>query len=158
MVNTDGGTGFSGGLTLSGSIEWTDVKPGMVVMGSANRSILFGGIGPRHEVSIGYRFKISRIPVPSSEALKIIQTSEADIASESEWELANSRGLLSAEIGCIERLEDRHHGYWERFATADLTTSRIEVCKILDIGRRADQCQSNAQLFLRLKKPNLFAW
>ncbi|MCH2639887.1 MAG: hypothetical protein MKZ60_01765 [Candidatus Thalassarchaeum sp.] len=97
---------------MSGSIEWADVKPGMVVMGSANRSILFGGIGPRHEVSIGYRFKISRIPVPSSEALKIIQTSEADIASESEWELANSRGLLSAEIGCIERLEDRHHGYW----------------------------------------------
>ena len=44
--------------------------------------------------------------------MKIIQTSEADIASESEWELANSRGLLSAEIGCIERLEDRHHGYW----------------------------------------------
>ena len=112
MVNTDGGTGFSGGLILPGSIEWADVKPGMVVMGSADRSILFGGIGPRHEVSIGYSFKISRIPVPSSEALKIIQSSEADIASESEWELANSRGLLSAEIGCIEGLEDRHHGYW----------------------------------------------
>ena len=44
--------------------------------------------------------------------MKIIQSSEADIASESEWELANSRGLLSAEIGCIEGLEDRHHGYW----------------------------------------------
>ena len=41
----------------------------------------------------------------------------------------------------------------ERFATADLTTARIEVCKILDIGRRADQYQSNARLFLRLKKP-----
>ena len=67
---------------MSGSIEWTDVKPGMVVMGSANRSILFGGIGPRHEVSIGYRFKIARLPVPPSEALKIIQSSEADIASE----------------------------------------------------------------------------
>ena len=86
---------------MSGSIEWADVKPGMVVMGSANRSILFGGIGPRHEVSIGYRFKISRIPVPSSAALKIMQTSEADIASVSEWELANSRCLLFAEIGCI---------------------------------------------------------
>ena len=95
---------------MSGSIEWTDVKPGMIVMGSANRSILFGGIGPRHEVSIGYRFKISRTPVHSGEALKIIQSSEADIASESEWELANSRGLISAEIGCIEGLEDRHHG------------------------------------------------
>ena len=112
MVNTDGGTGFSGGLILPGSIEWANVKPGMVVMGSADRSILFGGIGPRHEVSIGYSFKISRIPVPSNEALKIIQSSEADIASESEWELANSRGLLCAEIGCIEGLEDRHHGYW----------------------------------------------
>ena len=112
MVNTDGGAGFSGGLILSASIEWANVKPGMVVMGSADRSILFGGIGPRHEISIEYSFKISRIPVPSSEALQIIQSSEADIASESEWELANSRGLLSAEIGCIERLEDRHHGYW----------------------------------------------
>ena len=97
---------------MSDSIEWVEVKPGMVVMGSADRSILFGGIGPRHEVSIGYRFKISRTPVPSIEALKIIQSSEADVASESEWELANSRGLLSAEIGCIEGLEDRHHGYW----------------------------------------------
>ena len=97
---------------MSASIEWANVKPGMVVMGSADRSILFGGIGPRHEISIEYSFKISRIPVPSSEALQIIQSSEADIASESEWELANSRGLLSAEIGCIERLEDRHHGYW----------------------------------------------
>ena len=97
---------------MPGSIEWADVEPGMVVMGSANRSILFGGIGPRHEVSIGYRFKISRIPVPSSEAFMIIKSSEAEIASESEWELANSRGLLSAEIGCIEVLEDRHHGYW----------------------------------------------
>ncbi len=112
MVNTNWGTGFSGGLTLSDSIEWIEVKPGIVVMGSADRSILFGGIGPRHEVSIGYRFKISRTPVPSIEAMKIIQSSEADVASESEWELANSRGLLSAEIGCIEVLEDRHHGYW----------------------------------------------
>ncbi len=112
MVNTDWGTGFSGGLTLSGSIEWIEVKPGIVVMGSADRSILFGGIGPRHEVSIGYCFKISRTPVPSIEALKIIQSSEANVASESEWELANSRGLLSAEIGLIEGLEDRHHDYW----------------------------------------------
>jgi len=112
VVNTDRRTGFSGGLTLSGSIEWTEVNPGMVVMGSENRSILFGGIGPRHEVSIEYRFKISRIPVSSNEALKIVQSSEADVASESEWELANSRGLLSAEIGCIEGLEDRYGDYW----------------------------------------------
>lgn len=112
MVNTDWGTGFSGGLTLSNPIEWVDVKPGMVVMGSADRSILFGGIGPMHEVSIDYRFKISRAPVPSIEALKIIQSSEADVASESEWELANSRGLLYAEIGLIEGLEDRYHDYW----------------------------------------------
>ena len=112
MVNTDRGTRFSGGLTLSGPIEWIEVNPGMVVMGSENRSILFGGIGPRHEVSIAYSFKISRTPVPSSEAFNIVQSSLADVASESEWELANSRGLLSAEIGCIEELEDRHHDYW----------------------------------------------
>ncbi len=112
MVNTDGGTGFSGGLTLSGSIEWSEVKPGIVVIGSDNRSILFGGIGPRHEVSIGYSFKISRTPVPSNEVLKIVKSTGAEMASESEWELANSRGLLSAEIGCIEGLEDRYHDYW----------------------------------------------
>ena len=112
MVNTDWGTWFSGELTLSGSVEWIEVKPGVVAVGSSNRSILFGGIGPRHEVSIGYRFKISRTPVPSIEALEIIQSSEADVASESEWELANSRGLLSAEIGLIEGLEDRYHDYW----------------------------------------------
>ena len=44
MVNTDGGTGFSGGLILPGSIEWADVKSGMVVMGSADRSIYSGAL------------------------------------------------------------------------------------------------------------------
>ena len=55
---------------MPNSIEWADVKPGMVVMGSADRSILFGGIGPRHEVSIDI---VSKSPDSCSleEALKI---------------------------------------------------------------------------------------
>ncbi len=99
-------------MILPDSIEWTEIDPGIVVMGSTDRSVLFGGIGPRHEVNIGYHFKISSTPVTASEALQMINSSEAEEASESEWELANSRGLLSAEIGTIERLADTGHDYW----------------------------------------------
>ena len=44
-------------------IQWIDVKPGKVFIGSDNRSVLFGGIGPRHEVKIDYNFEISFLPV-----------------------------------------------------------------------------------------------
>ena len=39
-------------------ISWIDVNPGKTIVGSNNRSILFGGLGPRHEVSINYNFRI----------------------------------------------------------------------------------------------------
>ena len=33
--------------------EWVRVEPGRAELGSQNRSILFGGIGPRKMVEIG---------------------------------------------------------------------------------------------------------
>ncbi len=113
MVDPDRRAGFGGGVILTNpGIHWADVEPGNVIMGSDNRSILFGGINPRHEVSIDYSFRISRIPVDPREATRLIQASEAEIASESEWELAYSRGLLSADGGSIEELADIAQNYW----------------------------------------------
>ncbi len=70
-------------------VSWVEVEPGSVLVGSDNRAIIFGGIGPRHEVSIGYRFRISAEPIEPSVAEDLIKYSWAEVASESEWELAH---------------------------------------------------------------------
>ena len=49
-------------------IEWVQVTKGRTELGSQNRSILFGGIGPRHMVAIDYNFQISRNPVSKKDA------------------------------------------------------------------------------------------
>ena len=93
-------------------IQWVDVEPGLVVMGSDNRSIIFGGIGPRHEVKIKYSFKISKKPVEPSLAETAVKEIGADLCSESEWELANSRGLISGGDWESEELADSAQDYW----------------------------------------------
>ncbi len=99
-------------MILSSSVDWADVEPGSVLMGSDNRSVLFGGVGPKHEVVIKYPFRISIRPVSLEEADRMIESSEVEIASESEWELAHSRGLLFAEEGSTEALADTAQDYW----------------------------------------------
>ena len=93
-------------------IHWVSVEPGSVVLGSDNRSILFGGIGPRHEVSIEYPFRISESPLDIEEISSIEQNSGLEIASDSEWQLAYSRGLLSGVDGSSESLADSAIDYW----------------------------------------------
>ncbi len=93
-------------------INWIDIDPGSVFVGSDNRAILFGGIGPRHEVAIEYPFRISSQPIRMSDASMVIEEKGAEIASESEWELANSLGLLSAPAGTKEELADSTQDYW----------------------------------------------
>ena len=111
MVHTDRGAKL-GGVILPSTVEWADVEPGSVLMGSDNRSVLFGGIGPKHEVVIQYPFRISTRPVPLEEADRMIESSDVEIASESEWELAHSRGLLLAGEGATEILADTAQDYW----------------------------------------------
>lgn len=94
------------------SIEWVDVPPGSVEMGSNNRSVLFGNIGPRHEVRIRNPYKISRLPVESTIATKIVEAGDAQIASESEWERAFSIGAIFGEVGTVEALADSATSYW----------------------------------------------
>ena len=43
------------------NIEWISVSPGKVFIGSDNRSILFGGVGPRHEVKIDYNLPLLHV-------------------------------------------------------------------------------------------------
>ena len=113
MVNSDWRTGFTGGIILDETqIHWVSVEPGSVLVGSDNRSILFGGIGPRHEVSIEYPFRISGRTFDLEEIASIEQNSDMEIASDSEWELAYSRGLLSGVDGSSESLADSAIDYW----------------------------------------------
>ena len=93
-------------------INWVTVEPGSVLVGSDNRSILFGGIGPRHEVSIGYQYRISTRPLDFEELSRIEYNSSMEIVSDSEWELAYSRGLLSGAEGSSESLADSTQDYW----------------------------------------------
>ena len=63
-------------------IDWVSIEPGSVLVGSDNRSILFGGIGPRHEVSIEYPFRISGKPFDPKEIASIEQNSDMERVSD----------------------------------------------------------------------------
>jgi hypothetical protein len=96
-------------------IQWIKIHPGKVFIGSDNRSVLFGGIGPRHEVKIDYEFEISFLPVIKEHASKMLLSNEYNIASESEWALAFKQGLISGNNE-VEELTDRIRGsYWSKF-------------------------------------------
>ena len=94
------------------SVEWVPVTPGRVEIGSDNRSILFGGVGPKHMVQINYRYSITKLPVLIEKAEKLMQSKEADLASESEWQLALDQGAITGD-GELEKLSDCCKGdYW----------------------------------------------
>ena len=96
-------------------IQWIKVNPGKVFIGSNNRSILFGGIGPRHEVKIDYEFEISFLPIVREDAYEFLSSIEYNIASESEWELSFQNNLITGNDE-IEELGDRIRGsYWSKF-------------------------------------------
>ena len=100
-------------MTLGSPVTtWVQVKPGSILVGSNNRSVLFGGMGPRHEVTTNYRFQISQNPVEVEEAKLLIESMGAEIASESEWELAYSQALISGDAGTVEELADLTDNYW----------------------------------------------
>ena len=93
-------------------IEWVRVKPGRAEIGSQNRSILFGGIGPKHMVDLKYAYEISKNPVPAAEAEALIEAKEAGFSSESEWAVAFAQGAIKG-TGELEKLSDRCKGtYW----------------------------------------------
>ena len=91
------------------------MEPGKVFIGSDNRSVLFGGIGPRHEVKIDYNFEISFLPVNHEIAEVALQDEDCYVASESEWALAMEKKLISGE-NQVEELSDRIRGsYWLKY-------------------------------------------
>ena len=99
-------------MGVSDQIDWVKVEPGRATIGSQNRSILFGGIGPRHMVETKYAFQISRHPVPSEVATPLIESKECGLASESEWAVALAQGAITG-MDEVERLSDRFNGnYW----------------------------------------------
>lgn len=96
------------------SIEWVPIAPGRTEIGSDNRSILFGGIGPKHMVEICYRYSIAKHPIPIEDADNIIQSKEADLASESEWKLALDQEAITGNQE-LEKLSDCCKGhYWSK--------------------------------------------
>ncbi len=93
-------------------IEWVRVEAGRAEIGSQNRSILFGGIGPKHMVDLKYAYEISKNPVPAGEAEALIEAKEAGLSSESEWAVALAQGAITGS-GELEKLSDRCKGtYW----------------------------------------------
>ena len=94
------------------SIEWAPVVPGRPEIGSDTRSLLFGGIGPKHMVEISYAYSIAKHPVPILEAEKLLESKEVGLASESEWKLALDQGLIFGDQE-LEKLSDCCKGhYW----------------------------------------------
>lgn len=93
-------------------LDWVQVSPGSATLGSNDRSILRGGVGPRHQVKISKSFEITKNPVPANIALEMIKSGEAEVASESEWAVSNAQGQIYAELGTIETLADSASSYW----------------------------------------------
>ena len=93
------------------SLEWVPVAPGRTKIGSDNRSILFGGIGPKHMVEISYRYSIAKHPIRIEEVDKIIQSEKADLASESEWKLALDQEAITGDQE-LEKLSDCCNGHY----------------------------------------------
>lgn len=93
-------------------IPWVVVESGSILVGTNDRSILFGGTGPRHEVNIDYSFRISELPLDFKEAVRIVEDTEMELVSESEWQLAYSRGLISGIDGTSELLADAAQDFW----------------------------------------------
>jgi hypothetical protein len=93
-------------------LDWVQVSPGSATLGSNDRSILRGGVGPRHQVKISKSFEITKNPVPANIALEMIKSGEAEVASESEWAVSNAQGQIYAELGTIETLADSASNYW----------------------------------------------
>lgn len=96
-------------------IQWIKVNPGKVFIGSDNRSILFGGIGPRHEIKIDYEFEISSLPIDKESAEEILLSDEYSIASESEWSLAFEQDLISGGNETEELADRIRNSYWSKF-------------------------------------------
>ena len=130
MVYTDRGTRLIGERLES--IDWVVVEPGSTYIGSSNRAVMFGAPGPRHEVSIQYRYEISDSAIKLSEVVTSVESGEVDISSESEWQLAFDRGLISEGLG-IEVLQDRlASSYWGKICDGrpfHQRNSSLMVCR-----------------------------
>ncbi|MCP2506929.1 MAG: hypothetical protein NLN64_01360 [Candidatus Thalassarchaeaceae archaeon] len=114
-------------------IIWAKINPGEVYIGSNNRTILFGDIGPRHENKIVYNFEISSTPVKKEVAHKLLSSSEYQIASETEWELALKQKMLIGDYE-IEELGDKvRNSYWEKYCDG---RTFIDNNWIMKIGRK----------------------
>ena len=92
-------------------VEWETINPGRILLGTNNRTILFGGIGPRHEVKIDYQFEICKYPL-KKEICKRLLLEGCNIASESEWSLALKQNKIFGNNE-IEELSDKiNNSYW----------------------------------------------
>ena len=114
------------------NVDWVVVEPGSTYVGSSNRAVIFGAPGPRHEVSIQYSYEISNSAIKLSEVMSSVKSGEVDISSESEWQLAFDRGLISEGMG-IEVLQDRlTSSYWGKICDGrpfHQRNSSLMVCR-----------------------------
>ena len=96
------------------------------MLGSNDRSVLRGGIGPRHQVKISGSFEITKYPIPSIIAKQMIESGEAELASESEWAVSKAQNLIRAAPGTTEPLADSVGNYW---GTPAMEGPTLEIAK-----------------------------
>ena len=115
-------------------LNWVQVDPGSAMLGSNDRSVLRGGIGPRHQVKISGSFEITKYPIPSIIAKQMIESGEAELASESEWAVSKAQNLIRAEPGTTETLADSVGNYWGKpcdgrpyTGDSEIRTRRVRV-------------------------------
>ena len=140
-------------------LDWTQVDPGSAMLGSNDRSVLRGGTGPRHQVKISKSFEITKLPVPPDIAAKMIESGEAEIASESEWAVSKAQGLITAELGPIETLADSVSNYWGKpcdgrpyIENGELRTRRVRVWSeggVLESTRPIETAESHPSRLVR---------
>lgn len=113
-------------------VVWEAIKPGKIQLGSENRTVIFGGIGPKHEVEINYEYEISKYPVKRDLCDKLIADG-CNIASESEWFLALRQNKIFGE-NITEELSDRiANSYWGKICDG---SAFIASDWIYRVGRR----------------------
>ena len=93
------------------NVEWEIINPGRILLGTNNRTILFGGIGPRHEVKIDYQFEICKYPLKKEICEKLLLEG-CEIASESEWFLALNQNKIFGNNEIEEFSDKINNSYW----------------------------------------------
>ena len=82
-----------------------------------------------------YNFKISKNTVDYNKAEELLERDNLHIASESEWELAYSRGLIITENSSSEIPADNAKNYWGKTCDGRPNIDEKSIKNVKDLGK-----------------------